>query len=128
MRKLLSALLIFLYILPAVGFSMDIHWCGKKLKLVAFDSPHEKKCPCKKEMPSGCCKDAHVSVKLADNQKIPTQLTISNKSFIKIFKAFISFSVPTLKSHALAFDFTRYHAPPYKSKLPVYLANSIFRI
>jgi hypothetical protein len=128
MRKLLSAFLIFIYILPAVGFSMDVHWCGKKLKVVAFDSPHEKKCPCNKEMPSGCCKDSHVSVKLSDNQKTTTQLNAPHNSFVKKINPLVSFSVPTLESHAVAFDFTKYHAPPFKSKLPVYLVNSIIRI
>jgi hypothetical protein len=128
LKKTATILLCLLYILPAIGFSVDIHWCGKNIKLVAFDSPHEKKCPCKKDMPSGCCKDDHVSVKLSDSQKTPTQLTIPPNNFIKYYSPIVSPPVPTLESHAVDFDFTKYHAPPFESKLPVYLANNIIRV
>ena len=127
MPKLLSALLIFFYMLPAVGFSVDVHWCGKKVKLIAFDSPHEKKCPCSKKMPAGCCKDIHVSAKLTDNQKAASQLTAPNNCS-KQLNSVVSLLVSKPVSHVIVFDFTRYHAPPFKNKLPVYLANHIFRI
>ena len=114
---------------PAIGFSMDLHWCGNKVKLVSVDSAHKKKCPCNKKMPPGCCKDVHVSVKLIENQKAPSHLTIPNKSFVKQVSAVGSLSVSTSSSQQVeVFDFANYHAPPFKSKLPVYLAISVFRI
>ena len=128
MRKLVSAFLIFLYILPAIGFSIGIHRCGNKVKVITIDSPHEKKCPCSKKMPSGCCKDVHLSLKLTDNHKTATQLAVPNNNFVKQLSVIASFETLNPISQVTLFDFTYYYAPPFKSKQPVYLANSIFRI
>jgi hypothetical protein len=114
--------------LPAIGFSMDLHWCGKNVRLVAFDSAHEKKCPCSKKMSSSCCKDVHVSIKLSDNQKNVSCIVSPGNNFVKYFSSVICLFVSLPASQFEAFDFANYHAPPFKSKQPVYLTNSIFRV
>jgi hypothetical protein len=127
-KKPAIILLCLLYILPAIGFSMDLHWCGKSVKLVTFDSAHEKKCPCSKKMSSSCCKDVHVSIKLSDNQKNASRVIAPSNDFVKHFNFAICLFVSLPASQVEAFDFADYHAPPFKSKQPVYLANSVFLI
>ena len=114
--------------LPAIGFNLDLHWCGNKVKLVSFDSAHEIKCPCSKKMPLGCCKDVHVSVKLTDNHKTASQLNIPNNIFVTQLSAVVSLPGLIPSSQFEVFVFTKYHDPPFKSELPVYLTNNIFRI
>ena len=107
---------------------MNLHWCGKKVRIVAFDSSHEKRCLCSKKMPAGCCKDVHVKVKLTENHKTASQIVIPVTDFVRYFDSFFSVAVPKWAPQIVVFDFTNYHAPPFKSKQPVYLANSVFRI
>ena len=128
MRKLVNILLVVFYLIPVIGFSVDLHKCGKKIRVVSINASHETKCPCGSEMPFGCCKDFHVSVKLTDNQKTTSQLYIPKNNFVKQLSTIYSFSVLVPPSQVIVFDFVNYHAPPFKSKQPVYLTNSIFRI
>jgi len=79
-------------------------------------------------MSSGCCKDAHVTVKLTDNHKTTSQLTLPGNNLLKHFSPVVSVLVSKPFSLVEAFDFANYHSPPFKSKQPVYLAYSVFRI
>lgn len=128
MRKLLSIFLIFFYLIPAVGFSVDAHWCGKKLRIVAIDSVHEKKCPCSKKMSTGCCNDVHVSVKLTDSQKASAQVIAPTQNLVKNLDVAIVLAILFTNSNVKVFDFSKYHAPPFKFKQPVYLSINVFRI
>ncbi len=128
MRKVVATLLLFFYLIPAIGLSIDAHWCGKKVKIVAIDSSHEKKCPCSKKMSKGCCSDVHVSLKLTDSQKTSTEVTSPSNSFVKHITATIPCLISLSPRHNFVFNFSKYHAPPFKSKDPVYLLNSVIRI
>lgn len=128
MRKAVAILLLFFYLIPAIGLSVDAHWCGKKVKIVAIDSSHEKKCPCSKKMSKGCCRDVHFSLKLTDSQKTSTVVTSPSKSFIKLSTATIPCLISLTPKFNFVFNFSKYHAPPFKSKEPVYLLNSVIRI
>lgn len=116
------------YLIPSIGFSIDVHWCGKKLKIVSFDAAHEKNCPCSKKRAKGCCKDVHVSLKLTDSQKTSTEVTSPSNGFVKHLTATIPCLISLSPRHNFVFNFSRYHAPPFKSKEPVYLLNSVIRI
>lgn len=128
MKKFITILLTICYLLPAVGFSMDLHWCGKSVKIVTINSSHQKKCPCGKKMPSKCCKDVHVSVKITDNQKASAQLSAPQNNFVKQISTCIIALVLTPFSDNCLNDFSCYHAPPFKTKQPAYISNHIFRI
>lgn len=128
MRKLVAILLLFFYLIPAIGLSIDAHWCGKKVKIVSIDSSHEKKCPCSKKMSNGCCSDVHVSLKLTDSQKIATQVNFPSNSFVKLIAATLPCLISLSPRNNFVFNFSTYHAPPFKSKEPVFLLNSVIRI
>lgn len=80
-------------------------------------------------MPFDCCKDIHVSVKIVDAQK-SSKSTITPQSIN--FKLLSTQTLLTFCEQCLAqvevFDFSNYHSPPFKSKHPVYLTNSVFLI
>jgi len=128
LKRFLVIFFTFLYLVPAVGVSLDLHKCGKKVRVVEINAPHGAKCPCGTSMSMNCCKDVHLSVKIVDSQK-------ANKSFvvfrIQDFKQFdfpVTVKIGEPVSQVPVFDFSSYHAPPFKNKQPVYLTNSIFRI
>jgi hypothetical protein len=128
LKRILVILFTLFYLLPAVGVSLDLHKCGKKVKVIEINSPHGAKCPCGTAMPFDCCKDVHLSVKIDDSQKI----TKSSLSFrLNVFKQFdlpVIIKIGETVTRVNVFDFSSYHAPPFKNKQPVYLINSIFRI
>lgn len=128
MKKVTTILFILLYLLPAIGFSLDFHKCGKKIRVVSINAAHENKCPCGSKMPFNCCKDVHISLKLSENQKNSSQIIIPGNIFFKHISYFVSILVFDFSAPLFVFDFTNYHAPPFKSKQPVYLTNNVFII
>ena len=128
MKREAIILVALLYLLPAIGFSINIHWCGNKIKAVNIATLNSSTCSCGKKMPMKCCKNIHQVIKLTDSQKATSQLIVSNKNLVKLFFG-SSFQIQQIpNSQVNVFDFTNYHAPPFKSKLPVYLNCCVFRI
>ena len=127
MRRIVIILFTVIYILPAIGFSINVHWCGNKVSSITIETTQKNKCACGKKMKQGCCKDTHTLIKLTDNQKVASTLTIpsSNPTEINVFiipKTGLFFSQPKISGC------TSDHAPPYISKQPVYLSCNVFRI
>lgn len=126
MKRLITIFLVCFYLLPAIGFSINIHWCCNKISSISFGTPTPNKCKACKAT-KNCCKDVHLVIKITDNQYGSSALVIHENHpdwNIPIINE-VAFSNLTQKS---VFDFSSYHAPPYKSKQPVYLANSVFRV
>ncbi len=128
MRKILSFLLIFFYLIPAIGVSINAHWCGKKLSVVSVGSSHDDKCSCSKKMSKGCCSDATIAVKITDSQKATSQINFPSGIFTKQISSTVLLTFNFTDIQLKAFDFSRFHAPPFKSKQPVYLMNSVYRV
>ena len=129
LKRIAVILFSILYLIPAVGVSLDLHKCGKKIKVISVNASHKVKCPCGVDMPFDCCKDIHLSVKIVDAQQ-SSKSTITPQSInfkLLSLQTLIALSEPCF-SQVESFDFSNYHAPPFKSKQPVYLTNSIFRI
>jgi hypothetical protein len=128
MKKIIVILLTFLYLIPAIGFSIDVHWCGSKIQAVSIQTSHKKQCPCRMEMPKGCCKDLHQVIKLTDNQCLASTLSVPNNNFIIHFTNVSHLPLKLSFTQVKIFDFSNYHAPPGASELPLYLSNRILRI
>ena len=129
MRRFTVILFSFLYLIPAIGVSLDLHKCGKQIKIISVNANHKSKCPCGTDMPFGCCKDIHLSVKIVDSQKCSNSTIIPQSNFFKqVFTQTLITLCETCFSQNDVFDFSNYHAPPFKSKHPVYLTNSVFLI
>jgi hypothetical protein len=128
MKKVLTVLFAAFYLLLATGLNVSAHWCGKKIRFVSIHSAHEKKCPCGKKMRPGCCKDIHAYFKITDNQKAASKIALPPNSFAKAFTNIALGKTEKPFRQVEIFDITSYHAPPFKTKLPVYLVSSILRI
>lgn len=121
-------LLTVLYLIPAIGVSVNAHWCGTKMMTLSIDSGDSDKCACGMEMPSGCCKNLHAVFQLTDNQKAASELTFSKDNFAKPILPAEFQSPSVLFAQEIYSQFSAYHAPPPDGKLPVYLSNCVFRI
>jgi hypothetical protein len=127
MKRVAILLFTVFYMLPVIGFSIDVHWCGNKVNSIKIVSDKEEKCPCGKKMKNGCCKDTHTFIKLTDNQKAGSTLTTFINHPLEI-SLFIISKTNLFSSRSEICNFSRDHAPPYKSKHPVYFACNVFRI
>jgi hypothetical protein len=79
-------------------------------------------------MPVGCCKDFHFSAKIEVNQQAAAQILVPAKNQVQLFTVSIVESSSGLTFHTNHFNFAKYHAPPFKAKMPVYLTINVFRI
>lgn len=129
LKRFTVILFSILYLIPAVGISLDLHKCGKKIKVISVNALHKSKCPCGVDMPFDCCKDIHLSVKIVDAQKSSKSTITPHPLNFKLLstQTLISINKPCFAQFGF-FDFSNYHAPPFKCKQPVYLTNRIFRI
>lgn len=128
MARIFTILFAVFYLLIATGFNVSAHWCGKKIRLVSIDSPHEKKCPCGKNMRPGCCKDIHAYFKIKDAQKVSVQVVLPANHFVKSLTVVAFEKVEKFFSRVKVFDMADYHPWLSKTKPPVYLTGSILRI
>lgn len=128
MKRIAILILSILYLIPSVGVAMDLHKCGKKIRAISINAPHKSRCPCGTKMPAGCCKDFHLSLKIVDSQQESKCILIqAYNHFIQVDRP-VNLILGETHSHFEIFDFSSYHAPPFKIKLPVYLVNSVFLV
>jgi hypothetical protein len=127
MKKIAIILFTVFYLIPVVGFSINMHWCGNNLTSVKIGTPFDTTCnSCQKGMQRSCCKNTSLLIKFSDNQSKPVT---SSQSTINCFKIFTQLSVQLFTGVSyIAIPFYTYHAPPFKSKLSGYLSNNVFRI
>jgi hypothetical protein len=128
MKRIVVIVLSAVYMLTAIGFSLEMHLCGNKITSVHIENIGSDKCSCGMKMPGGCCKNIHAVFKISDNQKAASELKISNTDFSKqifgllnVFEFIDYAQVNNLES-------PNNHAPPDIGKRPVYLSNCVFRI
>ncbi|NDA98228.1 MAG: hypothetical protein EBY31_03365, partial [Flavobacteriia bacterium] len=58
LNRIFAILLAFIYLIPAIGISVNKHYCGGKLASVDIGIGHKDNCPCgNKPMKKGCCKN-----------------------------------------------------------------------
>lgn len=127
LKKALSILLAFLFLVSSSGFSINRHYCGDKLKSTdVLLIQNTQSCCGKKAMPKGCCKNETQVIKI--NEKFtPTQtVNIPSTDFIAVFfVAFIQtfdFSLSDSQTSNLQ---TGSHAPPGKTVSRTILFRSI---
>ncbi len=128
MKRIALIMLTVFYMLPAIGFSINIHWCCNKISFVKITYLNEeKKCDCSKKKSSmKCCRNIHTIIKLTDNSKNESNFIAPSANFflIPVFTVFKKISFNTLNNVILC----AYHSPPPKCKHPIYLVYNVFRI
>jgi len=126
MKKVAAIFLTFLYLIPSIGFTMDLHFCGSNVTEVSIQKSLDKNCVCGKRSSSKCCKEIHVEVKLDASQKVASSLVVSKKvNEVKLFVLNI-FSSELFTSSSQKNSFIYYDPLRFSSlqKHPVYLTNS----
>ncbi len=70
-KRLLGILLLFLYLIPSIGVSGSVHYCGGEIAAIVIIPTDEHPCACSPSEPmeDGCCKDKAFSIKIKDNHK-----------------------------------------------------------
>ena len=129
MKKITVILLLFCYLIPAIGLSVKQHYCGGKLASVSILFTDSPSCPCgKKPMKKDCCKDKTKVFKLKDTQNFSKSI-VSN--FSQTFK-FLVQSYPVYNYHFVEVAFQKHlpfaHPPPLQKSEPLYLLNRVFLI
>jgi hypothetical protein len=127
MKRIALLFFAFLYLMPAVGFSINVHWCGKKINSVSIGHLKADNCPCGKKMKRNCCSDFHTFVKLDDSHKAaPTVSVAANKLTQPVtLAAFGVIQNNTLIRSFIHFDL---YCPSVLCGPPVYLRCCNFRV
>ena len=129
MKKIIVILLLFCYLIPAIGLSVKQHYCRGKLTSVSIIFTENPSCPCgKKPMKKNCCKDKTTVLKLTDTQNISKQVAINLAKTVKV----ITPNYPVYNFHFAEVAFER-HLPfdlpiPLQKSEPLYLLNGVFLI
>ncbi len=70
MKKILTLLLLMIYLLGTTGVVLSKHFCGSKISHISLLG-NKKPCKCGKvKMPKSCCKDTSVKLSTDDNQRL----------------------------------------------------------
>lgn len=120
---------MFLYLIPAIGFTVTAHYCGGKITSVSLKLIDTHKCPCgKKAMKKDCCKDEAKTFKLKGEQ-LKASLLSFNLTTATDLQPIISDNVTFFyQSSLVQSDFTFGSHPPDDLKHPLYIRHRVFRI
>ncbi len=128
MKRVIAILLIVFYLVPAIGITVNKHYCGGKLASVKIVFGDTHSCPCgSKPMKKDCCKDKTGFLQ---------QKNDAGKTFQFVFKTapqkispFAVAQVVTLPSAQFIITAADYYHPlPYKPKAPIYLLDRVLLI
>lgn len=132
MKKLVVAILSFLYISASSGATLQMHYCMDKLVDWSIGHSDEKNtcnnCGMEKDGKgkNGCCKDEQKQLKIEKDQKIASafELTFSLATAIPVSYPVYNF----VGISSVTEEFPLSNAPPRSPQLAVYIRNCTFRI
>jgi acetyltransferase-like isoleucine patch superfamily enzyme len=126
MKKIIAILFCTFYLAAASGVTINLHYCGSKLKSVSlFENKDDKGC-CKKKNKK-CCHKKTTFIKVKDNHQSGKTVNFTFNTF-KIVAAVLSthpFSIADVTTH---YHISNYHAPPVVYDNPIYLKNRVLII
>ena len=127
MKKTLSILLAFVFLLSSSGFSINRHFCGNKLKSTdVLLIQNAESCCGKKEMPEGCCKNETQIIKIKEHFTPTQTVSLPSTDFIAIFVlAFVETLNFSLTENNKISSYADSHAPPGKPVSRTILYRSI---
>jgi len=129
MKRLKVILLLILYILPAIGANVFVHYCGGKISSFSIAIAQSGSCGCDdKSMKKDCCKDETISFQIDDEQiqlkqdfnataKFTFSPTLLLQPLLLPNHSFRSLIVLDCSSH-----------PPNKGSSSLCILNRVFRI
>ena len=128
MKKIIVAIIAFLYLGVSSGVAMEIHYCmGKKAGVEFYGNDNDKCGKCgMTEKKSGCCNDEHKFYKLNDSHK-----NVSNDLSFEIPVAFLETTYPNADFQpfaSIASLAVQNHSPPNYTKQSACILYCTFRI
>jgi hypothetical protein len=127
MKKIIVAILAFLYLGVSSGIAMEIHYCmGEKAGVELYGSSDDKCGKCGMKAKPGCCNDEHKFYKLNDSHK-----NVSNDlSFEHVVAAVtIPYPVYDWRIATDATDSNIYNnSPPDDTRPAACILNCVFRL
>lgn len=131
-KKILVAILAFLYISTSVGATVHMHYCMGKLADWGIGHKEAKTCgKCGMQQSvkktNDCCKDENKFVKNDTDQKT-AEATFQMAQVIAVALPVAFFEMTAADISSLTEADPISHAPPQSSGVAVYIRNCVFRI
>ena len=128
MKKAAIILLICVYSLATMGFTLKHFYCCGKLKSITFSLVQEAKDKCAKgDDKSGCCDSKFQFLKVKDNHISADQAIFPVKHFVDLHFFTPSFQDISFVSQKTIIAY-KSNAPPLHKSIPIYIYNCVFRI
>jgi hypothetical protein len=127
MQKFLVIFFSMLYLTVTSGITMNLHYCGGKLKTVSFFSNNEKGCCGTKKKSKGCCKDKTKLIKVEENHKASKVTEASNPTvhLVALLSSQLLFNLSNDNSVDII---SKYYSPPVLYDNPLYLKHQVLLI
>ena len=124
-------ILTLVYLVSVTGFAFSLHFCGGKVKSIAFKNAQKGCSICSKmamhEKDNDCCKNTKVEIKVTDNHQHAAKTELQ-----KLFEVVLDFKPISITAPAIpplsvtAFNFNK--PPPKGRQVSLHILNCTFRI
>lgn len=120
---------MFMYVIPAIGITVSVHYCGGKISSLSLKFSDTHKCGCgNKKMKKNCCKDETKTFKIKDVQQHAASLFLNTSKAFEINKAIAFREISFFETISVSSNLYNTHHPPDKLKQPLYISNRILRV
>jgi len=127
MKKIIVAILAFLYLSVSSGVAMEIHYCmGKKAGIDLYGSGNDKCHKCGMKEKKGCCSDENKFYKLNDSHKNVSNYLSFDSPFVLIANSFPVYNWNNI-SDPLSNQVNN-HSPPVYNGPSACILNCVFRL
>lgn len=129
MKKVFLILFAFFYLIVASGISLNIHYCGGKIKNLSFLFSHSEKdcCGSSKMKTKDCCKEKAAFIKVKENQE-SSRILKTPTTFYKLLCTILPQLTFYCTDKATEKVAQNYHAPPVFYDSPLYLQHRVLLI
>jgi len=128
MKKTLIILFSFFYLSLTSGITLNLHYCGGKIKNISFFHTNSEEGCCGKKMKSkGCCDEKTTIFKVKDNHQSSDNIKLVFNHF-KVFDVAVPVLVSKIYIESNSYTVLNYHAPPVLYDNPLYLKYRVLLI
>jgi hypothetical protein len=138
MKKVLAAILAFVYLSTSMGATIHLHYCMGKLAswgLINHENKNCEGCGMVKNKTAShsmtakmdCCRDEHKEIKTDKDQKLfPSEFFKLNNLSQAI--ALHDPAIQSIKAFSISAEYPNTNAPPLLDKLPLFVLYHNFRL
>ena len=126
-KIIVSIFFSIFYLFSTSGISLNIHYCGNKIKHISFIKSNDINCCGKKKMKKNCCKDKSSYFQVKDSHESGNIISSSPKinKLADFLTPIYNFNFGVSKVN---FKILNYHAPPIACSNPIYILHRILLI